>query len=458
MKRISVLCLFLWGMMAISGLTASFSYGQDQNPPPASIATAAQLDQMLAPIALYPDSLLSQVLMASTYPLEIVEADRWLKANPTLKGDSLDSALQSKTWDASVKSLAYVPQVLSMLDEKLDWTTKLGDTFLAQEKDVMDSIQRLRAKAQAAGTLKTTQEQKVVVEKEIIQIQPANPQVVYVPVYNPTVVYGAWAYPAYPPYPVYPPGYVAASNFVSFTAGFVAGAALYGGFNWGSHNVYINNNNYFFNRQTNIYNRQNNLYNRPGQNTWQHDPNHRQGVPYGNQNLNQKYQQGRSYPQGGRGQGGQTPGQMNKGDFRGYDKGGSQGRPNMDQLQKQLGQTQPGRGGLDSGRTQGPGGSRGQDGLGGRGSGSGAFGRPNDGGWDKAASSRGQASRSSPTYQKDMGGSRGFSGGDAFKGSGGGRGGSFGGGGGDAFKGSGGGGRGGSFGGGRGTGGGGRRR
>jgi hypothetical protein len=164
-----------------------------------------EIEQLVAPIALYPDELVSQILMASTYPLEVVQADRWAKANKTLKGDALTKALEAQSWDPSVKSLVNFPQVLAMMSEKLDVTQKLGDAFLAQQKDVMDAIQRLRAKAQAQGNLKTTKEQTVIVEQPaaqttVIKIEPANPQVVYVPTYNPTVVYGAWPYPAYPPY------------------------------------------------------------------------------------------------------------------------------------------------------------------------------------------------------------------------------------------------------------------
>jgi hypothetical protein len=168
-----------------------------------------EIDQLLAPIALYPDELISQVLMAATYPLEVVEADRWAKQNKNVKGDALGSALEKQTWDPSVKSLVNFPDVLAMMSDKLDWTQKLGDAFLSQQDDVMNGVQRLRAQAQKAGNLQTTEQQKVVVEQQVIKIEPANPQVVYVPTYNPTVVYGAWAYPAYPPYPVYPPGYVA---------------------------------------------------------------------------------------------------------------------------------------------------------------------------------------------------------------------------------------------------------
>ena len=144
--------------------------------------------------------------MASAYPLEVVSAARWVKANPDLQDQALEDALQTQTWDPSVKSLAAFPQVLTMMNEKLDWTQKLGDAFLAQQKDVMDAVQRLRTKAQAQGHLQTTSEQKVIVEQPagsqttVVRIEPSNPQVVYGPTYNPTVVYGAWPYHAYPPY------------------------------------------------------------------------------------------------------------------------------------------------------------------------------------------------------------------------------------------------------------------
>jgi len=198
-----------------------------------------ELDQLLAPIALYPDSLLTQILMASTYPLEVVQADRWAKQNKDMKGDTLAKALEAQPWDPSVKSLVNFPQVLTMMSEKLDLTQKLGDAFLAQQKDVMATIQKLRKKAQEQGNLKTTKEQKVVVEQETIIIESPNPQVVYVPSYNPTVVYGSWAYPAYPPAPYYPPGYGAAA----FATGVAVGAAwgyAWGHSNWNSGSVNVN--------------------------------------------------------------------------------------------------------------------------------------------------------------------------------------------------------------------------
>jgi hypothetical protein len=169
-----------------------------------------EVEQVVASIALYPDSLLAQVLMASTYPLEVVQADRWTKANKSLKDKALADALNKQPWDASVKSLVNFPQVLTMMSEKLDWTVKLGDAFIADQKQVMDAVQRLRQKAQASGNLKTTSEQNVKVEvvaatpsqpaSQVIVVESSSPSVVYVPTYNPTVVYGGWPYPAYPPY------------------------------------------------------------------------------------------------------------------------------------------------------------------------------------------------------------------------------------------------------------------
>jgi hypothetical protein len=256
-----------------------------------------ELDQILAPIALYPDSLVAQILMASTYPLEVVQADRFAKQNASLKDEALTKALESQSWDPSVKSLVNFPQVLTMMSEKLDWTQKLGDAFLAQQKLVMDTIQSLRAKAQAAGNLKTTKEQTVIVEEKIIKIESASPQVVYVPTYNPTVVYGAWPYPTYPPYSYYPPGYVAGSMF-AFGAGVAMGAAwgyAWGNSNWNGGNVDID-----VDRNTNINNNINRdqakqkmqergQVNQKGQGNWQHNPEHRKGVAYRDQGTAQKF-------------------------------------------------------------------------------------------------------------------------------------------------------------------------
>ena len=223
-----------------------------QQPAESPAFKPEELEQLAAPIALYPDSLVAQILIASTYPLEVVQADRFAKQNKNLKGDALTKALEAQTWDPSVKSLVNFSQVLTMMSEKLDWTQKLGDAFLAQEKAVMDTIQSLRAKAQAAGNLKTTKEQTVIVEQKVIRIEPASPQVIYVPTYNPTVVYGAWPYPAYPPYYYYPPGYVATTAAFSFAAGVAMGAAW--GYAWGSPNWSSGNVKYNYNQNITINN------------------------------------------------------------------------------------------------------------------------------------------------------------------------------------------------------------
>lgn len=206
-----------------------------------------ELDQMLAPIALYPDSLLANVLVAATFPLEVVAAARWVKQNGSLKGDQLNAALDKMKWDLSVKALVPFPEVLSMMSEKLDWTEMLGNAFLAQQQDVMNTVQQLRARAQAEGNLKTSKEQKVMVQEKAIVIEPADPTVVYVPSYNPTVVYGTWPYPAYPPYPYYPYGGAVAAGVFGFAAGVAVGAAWnngWGHWNWGggSMNVNVNRN------------------------------------------------------------------------------------------------------------------------------------------------------------------------------------------------------------------------
>ncbi|MFM0296933.1 MULTISPECIES: DUF3300 domain-containing protein [Paraburkholderia] len=214
---------------------------------PAKISNQ-QLDSLTAPIALYPDALLAQVLMASTFPQDVPAAEAWAKANPNLKGDDAVKAVGSEPWDPSVQSLVAFPQVLATMASKPDWVTQLGNAFLAQPNDVMDSVQRLRKQAQQAGNLQTNQQQKVVVEQSTIQIVPVNPQVVYVPTYNPTVVYGAWPYPAYPPvYVPPPPGYAVASGLaagLAFGAGVAITSSLWSNVNWNNHSVNINVNQY----------------------------------------------------------------------------------------------------------------------------------------------------------------------------------------------------------------------
>lgn len=253
-----------------------------------------ELDSLVAPVALYPDSLLSQALVASTYPLEIVQLQQWMEQNKNLKGKALSDAAMKQPWDPSVQAMVMFPDMLKQLAGNIKWTTDLGNAFLAQKNEVMDAVQRMRFRAKDNGNLTTTEQQKVettVIEnKETIVIQPANPEVIYVPSYNPTVVYGAPAYP-YPPIAYPPPGYYAAGMAVSFGVGMMVGAAWGGGgwgCGWGHNDIYINNNNTFI-RNTNVQGG-NRLYAKnSGNNTWQHNPQHRGAAPYTNQATASKY-------------------------------------------------------------------------------------------------------------------------------------------------------------------------
>ena len=383
-----------------------------------------ELDQMLAPIALYPDPLLAQVLMASTYPLEVVQASRWAKQNKDLKGDALTAALERQEWDPSVKSLVNFPQVLDMMSDKLDWTQKLGDAFLADEKAVSETIQKLRAKADTQGNLKTTEQQTVIVEKEtqIIRIEPANPQVVYVPTYNPTVVYGTWWWPSYPPYywpppPYYYPGGAVAAGVIGFGLGVAVGAAwgyAWGGWNWRGGNVDIN-----INRNTNI-NRNINRgahaeHYKGGQGSWKHDPSHRKGVSYRDQGTAQRYNRAST-----------ADAARARENYRGRAEAGRQdlARGGADQFRGRQDTGQ--RGGFESRDRTGTGDlSRRQSS--GRSSAFEGGGRGSD---TRSFSDRGRSSRESMSSSRSGGGSRGSSfsgGGGSRSGGGGGRGGGGGG-------------------------------
>ena len=233
-----------------------------------------QLDQMIAPIALYPDSLLAQILMAATYPLEIVMAERWVKQNKGLQGDQLNDALDKQSWDTSVKALVPFPEVLAMMSDKLDWTQMVGDAFLAQESDVMETVQLLRQRAYAANNLKSSEKQQVTVEENVIRIEPANPQVVYVPVYDSSWVYGSWWWPGYPPYAVYPywPGVYISPGYVAFGVGYFVGAYwghAWGYWDWGHRSVYVND------RHNININRGNINVTNMRTTPWRHDPGHR---------------------------------------------------------------------------------------------------------------------------------------------------------------------------------------
>ncbi|MGY3431190.1 hypothetical protein ACVWWI_003165 [Bradyrhizobium sp. USDA 3686] len=250
-------------------------------PSAAELLKPEQLDALVAPIALYPDELLANVLAASTYPLEVVQADRWLKERKTLKGDALKTEVEKQPWDDSVKALASTAEALAMMSDKLDWTKALGDAVLAQQSDVMDAVQRLRTKAYDNKKLVTTTQQKVTVKTEesrqVVVIEPAVPDTMYVPYYEPATVYGAWPYTEYPPYYFGYPSYigagVVAAGLAFGTAWAIGRWGNYwgGGCNWGNRNVYINH------RTTNIGT------------GWQHNPSHRQGVRYNNANVQQRF-------------------------------------------------------------------------------------------------------------------------------------------------------------------------
>lgn len=262
---------------------APIPQAQPASPPAATaeLLKPEQLEALVAPIALYPDELLANLLAASTYPLEVVQADRWLKERKQLKGDALKTEVDKQGWDDSVKALTSTADVLTMMSDQLDWTKRLGDAFLAQQPDVMDAIQRLRSKAYDNKKLVTTKQQKVSVQaqegKQVVVIQQADPSAMYVPYYDPATVYGTWPYAEYPPYYWGYPSYIGAGMVA---AGIAFGTAWAigrwgnywgGGCNWGNRNVYVNH------RTTNIGN------------GWQHNPAHRQGVRYNNTNVQQRF-------------------------------------------------------------------------------------------------------------------------------------------------------------------------
>ncbi len=374
-----------------------------------------QLDSLVAPIALYPDPLLAQILVASTYPLEVIQLQQWLDRNKGLKDKALVDAVEQQNWDPSVQALAPLPDVVKILSENIKWTTDLGNAFLAQQNDVMDAVQRMRMKAKNTGNLKTTEQQtvetKVVEDKTVVVVQPANPDVVYVPTYDPVVVYGAPVYP-YPPM-YYPPGYYAAGMAISFGVGLAIGYA-WGHNNWGygcqwgsNNNININNNNNFINhnnlKNPNNPNNPNRGANRPGgggEGTWKHDAQHRGGTPYGNRETANKF--------GGTARGDsmanrqatarQNIGQMGGRQQAGFGNGGRQ----------QAGLGDGGRGGMDR-----AGGGMGGDRVGNRdvsrGAGGGAFG----------GASSGMSGRDARASQSRGASSMGRSGGGGFGGGGG---------------------------------------
>src|SRR5882762_3962520 len=282
--------------------SAQVSSPQSQAP----LIPPDQLDSLVAPIALYPDPLLAQTLAASTYPLELIQLQQWLAKNPGLKDKALADAVAKQTWDPSIQAMAALPDVVKRLADDIQWTTDLGNAFLAQQSGVMDAVQRMRKKAQDTGNLKSTEQQKietkVIENKSVIVVEQANPQVIYVPSYDPYAVYGPPIYP-YPPIYYPPAGYYAAGMAISFGLGIAMGAAWGGGWGWGAvwgnNQININNNNNF-NRNTNINGgNRNNINggdrnnigggNRGGDASWKHNPQHRGGAPYGDRGTADRF-------------------------------------------------------------------------------------------------------------------------------------------------------------------------
>jgi uncharacterized protein DUF3300 len=401
-KRFTAL---MCSVLLVAGWSQSEAQAQEQKQAatteePAPKIPNDQLDSLVAPIALYQDALLAQVLAASTYPLEIVQLQQFLAKHKDLKDKALADAVMKQNWDPSVQSMAALPDVVKRLADDIGWTTDLGNAVLAQQSDVMDAVQRMRGKAKEKGNLKSNEqmkvETKVVENKSVIVIEQSKPEVVYVPSYDPVVVYGAAPYP-YPPIAYPPPGYYAAGMALSFGVGMAIGAAWGGGgwccnSNWGGNNeININNNNTFVNNSNkqNISNSGNRTGNRTGgSNTWQHNSQHRGGTPYSNKATASKYggsargdsmsdrQSSARQNQGQRG-GGQQTGSM--------DRGGRQQAGSMD------------RGGGDKGGNRSVSSGSGASSKGG-GFGSGGSSSRSSGSSARASSSRGSSS---------MGGSRG---------------------------------------------------
>ncbi len=493
-SRLSRPCALFTALML--ALTPTLAQSQATMAPAAAANPAAKafsqqdLDRLLAPIALYPDPLLAQILMASTYPLEVVEAARWVKANPKVSGAALETAMAKQSWDPAVKSLTAVPQVVQQMNENLEWTQKLGDAFLAQQQDVMDTVQSLRAKADATGNLKTSEQQVVRTEvqgsQKIYVVEPAKPEVIYVPTYNPTVVYGSWWYPT-PPYAMYPPSYVYPPG-LAFATGVLVGAAIWGACSWGwgrgSVNVNVNRYNSF--NRTNI-----------NSSNWNHNVAHRGGVAYRDQNVARQYNRGgnaqaaqarenfRGRADAGRSElkgmdRGQLDNRVRDADNRSRENLGARGEAGRGDAGRgeagrgDIGRGDAGRGDAGradfKGRDQGQASNRMQNadrgaGAAGRGdaggaqqraaaahdrSGGGGFSGVGNGASTREASQRGSASRADAGHRGGGGASAGGGGGNRGGGA------SFGGGGGGGHRGGGGGGGGFGGGGGRGGGGGGR--
>jgi len=413
------LMALICSLLLVAGGAQSLAQAQEPQPAAATEEQAPkipndQLDSLVAPIALYQDELLAQVLVASTYPLEIVQLQQFLAKHKDLKDKALADAVMKQNWDPSIQAMAALPDVVKRLADDIKWTTDLGNAVLAQQSDVMEAVQRMRAKAQEKGNLKSNEqikvETKVVESKTVIVVEQTKPDVVYVPSYDPVVVYGAAPYP-YPPIYYPPPGYYAAGMAISFGVGVAMGAAWGGGWccnsGWGGNNeININNNNTFVNnsnrQNVNNSNRQtgNNSGNRTGNrtggsNSWQHNPQHRGGTPYANKSTANKF-------------GGQTGSRQNQAGT--MDRGGRQQGGGIDRG------NQPSAGTMDRGSGGGNrSGGGGGDKVGNRstspGSGAsskgGGFGSSGSSGRSSGSSARASSSRGSSSMGSSRGASRG---------------------------------------------------
>jgi Protein of unknown function (DUF3300) len=382
-----------------------------------------QLDSLVAPIALYPDPLLAQVLVASTYPLEIMQLQQWLIKHKDLKDKALNDAVIKQPWDPSIQGMAALPDAVKRLADDIQWTTELGNAFLAQQSDVMDAVQRMRAKAEGTGNLKSNEqmkvETKIVENKSIVVIEQAKPEVVYVPSYDPVVVYGAPAYP-YPPIAYPPPGYYAAGMAVSFGVGMMVGAAINGGWGYnsgwggGNNNVNINNNNNFVNNSNRTSNRQNvgNGNRSGGGNSWQHNPQHRGGTPYSNKGTANKFGGTARGDSMSNRQSNARQNQAGAGNRAGGGAGGADRAGNR---------ASGGAGGGDRAGNRASGGAGGGDRVGNRSTSGGSKGGGNALGGSSRSGSGSGARASSSRGSSSMGGSRGGGGGGRSGGGGGGR-------------------------------------
>jgi hypothetical protein len=262
-----------------------------QPPPPSQALAPDQLDDLVAPIALYPDPLISQILVASTYPLELVQASQWLQRSPGLTGAALTQAAEQQNWDPSIQALVVFPDLVKRLNQDITWTTNLGNAFLSQQGDVMDAVQRMRLKAQHAGKLSSTRQQRVVTTNDsgqpVIAIEPADPQMMYLPNYDPAYIWGPSLYYPYASW-YYPGAYFGFGLGIPMGVYFGGGWGGWGGWGWqpgwGGHNIMVNNN---FIHRYNFNSRGSASLN--GRSAWSHDASHRQGVPYSNAALANRY-------------------------------------------------------------------------------------------------------------------------------------------------------------------------